>query len=108
MSERTTKKMTAPSGAEFEMKDFINARERNALRAVFLEDVRIEAGAEPKLGDLSGALLEKAELKLIELTVTSYAGSAENVTQRILDGTPEDYDFIVKEANRIGNFKPAK
>ena len=107
--DRETKKLAAPSGKEFEIKIYLTARERNELRGVFLENVSVDPiTTQPKIGDLSGILLEKAEKKIIELAVTSYDGNRENILERILDGSPEDYDFIVAEANKLGNFKPAK
>lgn len=107
--DRETKKLTTPSGKEFEVKTYLTARERNELRGVFLENVSLDpTTAQPKVGDLAGALLEKAEKKVIELAVISYDSNAENILDRILDGSPEDYDFVVAEANKLGNFKQAK
>lgn len=106
---RETKKISTPSGREFELKTYLTARERNELRGVFLENVSVDPGtAQTKVGDLAGSLLEKAEKKLIELVVVSYDGKTENILEGILDGSPEDYDFIVAEANKIGNFKQPK
>lgn len=106
---RESKKLTTPSGKEFEIKSYLTARERNDLRAVFLENVSVDPMVgTPKLNEVAGVLLEKAEHKVLELALISFEGSAENIIERLLDGTPEDYDFVVAESNKIGNFKPAK
>lgn len=108
--EREIKKLTTPLGHEFEVYTYLTARERNALRSVYLDHVKVdpENPAQMKIGDLSGELLERAEKKLIELIVASYDGKKEGVLDAILDGRPEDYDAIVAECNKIGNFAPAK
>lgn len=104
-----TTTLKTPSGKEFTVKMALTARERNELRGVFLHNVGFDVAQEkPKVADLTGELLEKAERKVIELAVTSFDDSTENILDRILDGTPEDYDYIVSQANALGNFKPAK
>lgn len=109
MSERQPIKCAAPSGKEFEIKPYLTARERNELRSVFLQNISIDPSTnQPKVGELAGSLLEHAERKMLELALVSYDGSAEQIIERILDGSPEDYDFIVTEANKIGNFKLPK
>ncbi|MBI4119240.1 MAG: hypothetical protein HY456_00145 [Parcubacteria group bacterium] len=107
--DRPTNKIKTPAGKEAELKTYLTARERNQLRSVFLEGVNITPEtSQPKIGDLSGTLLEKAEQKLLELALVSYDGAPENAIERLLDASPEEYDFVVAEANKIGNFKQAK
>jgi len=111
MSNRETTKLTTPNGKAVELKTYITARERNAMRDVFLSNISVDGSTgAPKLGELKGDLLEKAERKAIEMIVTSYDGSAENIVDRILDAKegPADYDFIVGEANKVANLGPAK
>ncbi|GIW70360.1 MAG: hypothetical protein KatS3mg101_1107 [Patescibacteria group bacterium] len=107
--ERETKKIKTPSGKEVELKTYLTARERNELRNIFLKGMTVEPST-AQVKEISGELIEEAERKLIELAVVSFDNSAENIIGRILDGTPEDYDFIVSEANKIstGNFTKAK
>ena len=107
--EREIKKLLTPSGKEYAVKTYLTARERNELRSVFLKNVSMDAlGGTPKMADLTGELLERAEAKTIELVVVSYDESSENILNRLLDGSPEDYDAVVAEATKIGNFKTAK
>jgi hypothetical protein len=109
MSERQTQKLTAPSGKEFEVKTYMTARERNELRNVLLQSFTANPNTgETKVGEINGELLEKSERKSIELALISYDGATENILDRILDGSPEDYDFIVAEANKLANFKSPK
>jgi len=106
---RASNIFTTPTGRAVNIKTYLTARERNALRSVFLESVSVDPGSgTPKIADLGGPLLEKSEAKLIELAVISYDGSTENILGRLLDGTPEDYDFVVAESNKIGNFTRPK
>jgi hypothetical protein len=107
--ERETKKIKTPSGKEVELKTYLTARERNELRNIFLKGMTVEPST-AQIKEISGELIEEAEKKLIEIVVVSFDNSAENIIGRILDGTPEDYDFIVSEANKIstGNFTKAK
>jgi len=109
--DRETKKLNTPSGKEFEIKTYFTAKERNQLRSVYLSAMKFDIGADqPAATEISGAVIEQAESKLIELATVSYDGSAENILDRILDGEPGDYDFIVAEINKIGagNFQRAK
>lgn len=59
---------------------------------------------------LIGTAVDEAEHKFIELAVVSYDGSGEGILDRPLDTDPEEYDFVVAEANRLvtGNFQKAK
>lgn len=109
MSDRQTTELTTPSGKKFEVKTYITARERNTLRSVLLQNFSFDsASGQTKSGDINGELLEKSEQKAIEIAVVSFDGKTEDVLNRILDGTSDDYDFIVAEANKIANFKQPK
>lgn len=102
--------MTAPSGQEVELKTYITARERNAIRSLFFGDMKVNAATGEGNQEVSGKIFEMSEYKLIETIVISLNGSTENIMDRLLDGTPEDYDFVAKECDKIakGNLTPAK
>jgi len=107
--EREVKAFTTPSGKPFEIKTYLTARERNDLRAIYLENVTVNAQtAQSTLADLTGPVLEKVEKKILELVIASYDGTADNILDRLLDGSPEDYDFIVAEAGKVANLTPAR
>lgn len=111
-NQRETRSVKTPSGKELVLKTYLTARERNELRGIFLGEMKVDTGETGKaeIKDLSGASLEKAEHKLIELAIVAYDGSAENILNRLLDSMPDEYDFAVREANKthLGNFQPPK
>lgn len=107
--ERTTQKLSTPSGKEFEIKTFITARERNDLRDMFLKNVSVnQATGETKTAEIGGVFMKEVEYAYISTIVTSFNGSTEDVLNRILDESPDDYDFIAAEAGKIADFKRAK
>lgn len=116
MENRETKTLKTPSGKDAVLKTYLTARERNAVRASFLEGVKLTAAdlANPdafknaSLQVSAAQITEANEKANVEQVVVSYDGSAENILSRLLDGTPEDYDFVVAEANKVGNFRLAK
>lgn len=106
--ERATKKLTTPGGNDLELKSFINARERNQLRSVMLDNMKFDV-QNPSASEVKGSTLEMSEAKLIEVAVISYAGSNEKILERLLEGTPEEYDFVVAEAQKVNSgFTTAK
>jgi len=110
MDNRETKKLTTPSGKEVEIKTYMTARERNGLRAVYLKNAEINVSqGESAIKGFSASVADEAEKKLLELVVVNFDGKSDEILDRILDGTPEDYDFIVLEANKsgIGSFQKA-
>lgn len=109
--ERKTKTLQTPLGKELIVKEYVTARERNELRAILLGNMKFDTeGKEIGQAQLSGDTLEVSEKKLVEVIVTSYDGSAENILERLLDSTPDEYDFVVKEAMEVnkGNLITAK
>jgi len=107
--ERETKTITTPKGKTLVLKTYVNARERNALRSVMIDSMKIDLQNLEGANELSGSILEKSEAKLIETVVVSYDGSVENILNRLLDESPEEYDFVVEESGKINKgFTPAK
>lgn len=110
--ERQTKKVKAPSGKEVELKTYLTARERRQIREAYLNSINpeIDVNGKATITSVSGEKLSAAEDKLLEVSIVSYDGSTENVLNRILDGdSPEDYDFIIKEAGALKqDFSQAK
>lgn len=105
--ENSTKKITTPDGIEVVLKEKITAGARNKLRAVYLSATKFSQDQKSTV-EMPGAIVEQVEHALIELVVESYAGSADNIIGRLLDGTPGDYDFVVNEATKIASFTMAK
>jgi len=93
------------------LKTYLTARERNDLRNVYLNNMKVGTeGEAPVVKEIPGLIVEQAERKLIELAVVSYDGNPENILERLLDSSPEEYDFVISEINKIGkgNFPKAK
>lgn len=110
---RPTQQLTTPSGKPFEVKTFLTARERNELRGVMLHKVQMDVTTGERKGDIfADAVLEEGNKKLIEIAIVTYDGSGEKVLERIENAehpqSAEDYDFILAEATKIGNFARAK
>ena len=109
MSDRSTKTFTTPSGKEVVVKEYLTARERNELRGVTLNGLNIETtGDISQAKNITAEKLDQFQHKVIELAIVSYNGSAENILERLLDGTPDDYDAVVEIATATAGFKTAK
>lgn len=113
--ERETIKLTTPLGKELIIKSFMNAKERNAIKSAFLEGIKIDPndiGNEDShvMKDVDASIMLKAEKRTFEQLIISYAGSSENISDRLEQATPAEYDFVVAELNKVtkGNFQSAK
>jgi len=112
--ERETIKLTTPLGKELVIKSFMNAKERNAIKSAFLEGIKIDPndiGSEDHMmKDVDASIMLKAEKRTFEQLIVSYAGSSENISDRLEQATPAEYDFVVAELNKVtkGNFQSAK
>lgn len=84
---------TTPAGKVLVIKKLVTARMRNEIRNISLRDGK---NAHP-----TGELLEEVEKKTVDLAVISYDGSTENIANRLLDATPEEYDFVVEKAASV-------
>lgn len=99
---RETKTLKTPMEREIILKAMVTARERNSVRDLFYNNMKVDAsGDKPEITEFSGSIVSKAEEKAIEATVVSYDGNTEDILNRILDATPEEYDFIIREINKI-------
>lgn len=109
---RPTQKSTTPLGKELVTKTYLTARERNELRSIWLSGMKTEfnEAGKPEVKEIKGDMIEKGEHKLIELGIVSYDSSSERILDRLLDATPEEYDFVTAELGKLntGGFQPAK
>lgn len=122
MNERPTQTLQTPEGKELVIKTYINAREFNEIKKSFLAAIKIdladatseksaqeaisEAAKQISLADISEAN-EQAAIKAI---AQSYDGSGENIIERLLESSPEEYNFVSREVQKVqtGGFKTAK
>jgi hypothetical protein len=109
--DRETQKITTPGGKEVVMKIYLTARERNEARQVVFSKFKfnLEKGS-AATSDVSAAILDEGNYKLLEIAVVSYDGVADKPLEKILDCDASEYDFILAEAVKIkgGNFLAAK
>jgi len=84
------------------LKTYLTAGEKRQLRSIFLRSMEVEVKeGKPEIQKVSGAILDEAENKAIELTVVSLDGSGENILSRLLELPVEEYDFIMAEINKV-------
>lgn len=119
MNDQKTIQLVTPNGKALELKNYMTARERSVIRGIFVNDYKIDVtnilpnnidNQPQQKREITGEQILKAEEKIIEILVTSFDESNENILNRIMDGSPEDYDFIVEETTKIskGNLETAK
>lgn len=111
MDNRETKTIKTPSGKEVVLKGYLTAGERDELMSIILNEIKFNVETnEPIMKEISGLLYLPFKKKLLELLVVSYDGNSENILGRLSECLPEEYDFVVREADKIsrGNFPKAK
>lgn len=109
--DRETKEVVLPSGAKVSLYTYITARERNQFRDELYKDVRINMNptGQNDMSGVGGESLLKAEHKALEVVMVSLNGSTENCIERLLDGSPQDYDAVVAAVNEVtGTLSQAK
>lgn len=111
--ERETQKYQTPSGKEFVLVTFLNAREVRSIENAVASQVKIdykeeEAGPggqiarKPVIKDYdTQAALTATDDALIIRAVVSFDGSSENILDRILEGSSADYKFILLKARDL-------
>ena len=103
------KTLTTPEGKELVVKEYITARERNRIRAVAMRNMQIDPATQQAVGFGSvEQYIEDGEKVLIEIGVVSYAGSDENILDRLLDSTPNEYDFVIEELGKLNGAQKAE
>lgn len=107
--ERTTTTVQTPAGKDLVTKEFITARERNVLRGAIAKNVEVKDG-QASIESIDVAGIDVAEREMINAFVISYDGITENVTDKLLDGTPAEYDFVIGKCNELltANFTSSK
>lgn len=105
--ERTTHEFTTPLGRKVVLKDYLTAREVNAVLTELFKSQEVspdEAGkAQPRISLLVGI---QRNIKLIESAVVSLDGSSENLPDRLQDLPASEYTAILNEVKGLadGNF----
>ena len=100
--ERETKTFETPDGVKVEVKTYLTGREMRAIKDTFLRHMKIKGeGDKSSFEGLQGSVTSEAEDKTIETSVVSVNGSKEGILNTILDLPAKEYNFIVKELNKL-------
>jgi len=113
MNEQTTRPtetLETPAKKQLVLKSYITARERNTLRAVFGKHVEVKDDGSAAMGKMDITGIDVAEREMITAMVVSYDGITENITDTLLDQSPEEYDFVISKCNELltANFTKSK
>lgn len=106
MNEREYKEIVTPiDGHKLKIKAWLTGRERREIRSVLLSGVSFSAtdDAENPVPDykFDGKSLDIMQDKSIENIVVEVNGKTENVLNDILDMKEKDYEFVIKEIDKV-------
>src|SRR4051812_41276033 len=110
-SERPTIEITTPGGFRVELKSYMTGREQSQIQDVFLKRMEIRsvqqtgANASAEVSGLQGSAATEAEGLTIKIMVVSLDGSAEDISNRVLDLPLADYNAIKEKIEEITETK---
>ena len=97
--ERETKEIITPVDKhKVVLNAWITGREKRELRNVFLSKMKV-GKAETETNP--AVLTDEAENKAITMIVVSVDGVKDKIIDKILDMKGKDYDFVIKEINKV-------
>lgn len=103
--EREKKEIITPIGkVKVVLKAWLTGRERREIRSVLLEEIKFGQSSDGETTpeyNIQGSVLEKAQDKAFETVIISIGENAEKVVDSVLDMRDEDFDFVVKEIDKI-------
>jgi hypothetical protein len=102
--ERKTREITTPGGHTVSVKEYLTAREVNAVLAELFKSQEVSADDKnPRVSLLIGI---QRNVKLVEAAVVSLDGSADNLSDRLQDLPASEYSAILNEVKGLaeGNF----
>lgn len=96
---------TTPAGKQLLLKDQLLARDYRELRHLQERSFNMTidvATNKPTINTVNlGDTMIAQEEMMIKLAVLSYDGLQENIVNRLLDGSPQEYEFVLNEAQKI-------
>jgi hypothetical protein len=104
MTERTNHEFTTPGNHKVVVKDYLTAREVNAVLSELFKSQEIAADDKaPRLSMLVGI---QRNIKLVEAAVISLDGATENLADSLQDLPASEYTAILNEVKSLaeGNF----
>ena len=100
--ERETYKVILPvSKQEVVLKAWITGREKRDLKKPYYDQIDSDESGALKDTQTRKQLTDKVENLIIETIVVSIGGNATNLVEQVLGLHSDDYDFIIKEINKI-------
>jgi len=107
--EREYKEIVTPVGNhKVRIKTWLTGRERRAIRGIIFENVNLssellegkEEDIKPKY-ELGAEVIQKMQDKAFESIIEEIDGNKEDIVNRVLNMHEKDYDFIVKEIDKV-------
>jgi hypothetical protein len=99
--ERKTHELTTPGGNTVVVKDYLTAREVNAVLTELFKSQEVSTSDQtPKLSLTLGI---QRNVKLVEAAVISLNGSTENLADQLQDLPMTEYAAILKEVQGLAN-----
>lgn len=100
--ERETKTLTTPSGIEVVTYIYLNGKEARDMQRILLAGVPMDditPEGLPKNIPVT-TMMDVQEL-LLKTLVVSYAGSKENVFDRVMNAEGHDTEFVINEVTEV-------
>lgn len=104
--ERATTTFKTPSGNEIVINQWLTGREHEYIQEPMFKSVSIgttiaSGRPETDVKEIDVSFVAEATHRTIEKMVVSVDGKKENILDTVLDMKHSDYDFIVKEIEKI-------
>ena len=84
------------------VKAWINAREKREISSIYLANAKFDSASKQVINSDPNVtqMVQDAELRT---TIISIDGSADDIVNRCLDMKVQDFEFVVKEVEKIVN-----
>lgn len=107
MSDRETKSITTPGGRTAVLRTYLTGREANEIKAVMFSAVKMSMEdaqtGKVNIGDVPGSFIVEQERKALGFLLVSLDGETSAPLEKLLDLPSAEYDFVLKEVNKIQN-----
>jgi hypothetical protein len=107
MVDRQTTSVTTQAGNVIELRSYLTGREAADIKSILLSSLKMTlSDFESKKVDmsgLSGGVLAEQERKTLSYLLVSINGETENAVEKLLDLPSTEYDFVLKEIEKIKN-----
>ena len=102
--ERETKKITTPIDKhEVEILAWLTGGEKRKITNFLLNNQSLEMAGAAQNFKIDSEIINKSQDTAFETIIVNINGVKENVVQNVLDMKSKDFDFVVKEINKVTN-----